>query len=254
MTSEWDLALIGIAALAAGLVNAIAGGGTLITFPTLTFEGVPAIAANVTSMVALCPGHLGATLAQARELRGQRKLLWLLLPLAVAGGTAGGALLISTGERLFQSVAPFLILAASALLALQDPIRSWLSRRGGKLGSAMRGGAWVAIPVSFAALYGGYFSAGLSIIVLSVLGMMLDDTPRRLNAVKQAISFSVNVAAALFFLFSGHVVWFAALVMALAAMAGGALGGKLASHVRPGALRWCVVATGTIVGLAYLVR
>ena len=184
--------LVGIAALAAGLVNAIAGGGTLITFPTLTFVGIPAIAANVTSMVALCPGHLGATLAQARELRGQRKLLWLLLPLAVAGGTAGGA-----------------------LLAVQDPVRAWLTQRGGKVKSAVRSSAWVALPVSFAAIYGGYFSAGLSIIVLSVLGMMLDDTPRRLNAVKQAISFSVNVAAALFFLFSGHVVWFMALVMAL---------------------------------------
>jgi uncharacterized membrane protein YfcA len=254
VTSEWDFFLVGIAALAAGVVNAIAGGGTLITFPTLTAVGIPAVAANVTSLVALCPGHLGATLAQARELRGQTRLLWLLLPVALLGGTAGGALLLSTGEKMFQSLAPFLILLAAALLALQDPMRAWVSRRGPALKSAVRGGAWVAVPVSLAAIYGGYFSAGLSIIVLSVLGLMLDDTPRRLNAVKQAISFSVNVAAAVFFLFSGEVVWLAALVMALAALAGGALGGKLAGHVKPSALRWCVVAVGTAVGLAYLVR
>lgn len=254
MTSEWDLALVGIAALAAGVVNAIAGGGTLITFPTLTAVGVPAVAANVTSMVALCPGHLGATLAQVKELRGQNRLLWLLLPVALVGGTAGGALLLSTGEKLFQSLAPFLILLASAMLALQDPLRAWIAGRGPAIQSAVRGGAWVAVPVSLAAIYGGYFSAGLSIIVLSVLGLMLDDTPRRLNAVKQAISFSVNVAAALFFVFSGEVVWLAALVMALAALAGGALGGRLAGCIKPSTLRWCVVAVGTVVGLTYLAR
>jgi uncharacterized membrane protein YfcA len=110
------------------------------------------------------------------------------------------------------------------------------------------------LPVSLAAIYGGYFGAGLSIIVLSVLGLMLDDTLTRLNAVKQAISFSVNVAAAVFFAFSGEVVWLAALVMALAALAGGALGGKLAGRIRPSTLRWCVVAVGTAVGLTYLVR
>ena len=254
MASEWDLVLVGIAALAAGVVNAIAGGGTLLTFPTLTAVGVPAVAANVTSLVALCPGHLGATWAQAKELRGQVKLLAMLLPVAVLGGTAGGALLLSTGERLFQSLAPFLILLACVLLALQDPMRAWVARRGPALRLAVRRGAWVAVPISFAAIYGGYFSAGLSIIVLSVLGLMLDDTPKRLNAVKQAISFSVNVAAAVFFVFSGEVVWLAALVMALAALAGGALGGKLIGHVHPTTLRWCVVAIGTVVGLAYLVR
>ena len=92
MTSEWDFVLVGIAALAAGLVNAIAGGGTLITFPMLTAVGIPVVAANVTSTVALCPGYLGATLAQSKDLRGQTKLLWLVLPAGVLGGIAGGAL------------------------------------------------------------------------------------------------------------------------------------------------------------------
>jgi uncharacterized membrane protein YfcA len=235
------------------VVNAIAGGGTLITFPMLTAMGVPVVAANVTSTVALCPGYLGATWAQAKDLRGQTRRLWLLLPAAVAGGVAGGALLLNTEEKLFRSLVPFFILAASALLALQDPLRAWIVRRGATVKSAVVG-MWVALPVGLAAIYGGYFGAGLSIIVLSVLGLLLDDTLTRLNAVKQAVSFSVNTAAALFFVFSGEVIWLAALVMALAALAGGALGGKLASRIKPATLRWCVVTLGTLVGVAYLAR
>jgi hypothetical protein len=254
ITSEWDFLLVGLAALAAGVVNAIAGGGTLITFPMLTAVGIPVVAANVTSTVALCPGYLGATWAQSKDLRGQTRLLWLLLPAAVVGGIAGGALLLNTEERVFQALTPFLILGASALLAVQDPVRAWITRRGAAVKKAVVGGVWVALPVSLAAIYGGYFGAGLSIIMLSVLGLMLNDTLTRLNAVKQAISFSVNTAAAMFFLFSGEVVWLAALVMALAALAGGALGGKLAGRIQPSTLRWCVVAAGTVVGLTYLVR
>jgi hypothetical protein len=254
MTGEWDFILVAIAALAAGVVNAIAGGGTLITFPMLTAVGVPVVAANVTSTVALCPGYLGATWAQSKELRGQKRLLWLLLPAGVVGGIAGGALLLNTEERMFRSLAPFLILAASALLALQDPLRAWISRRAGVARPAVLGGVLVAVPIALAAIYGGYFGAGLSIIVLSVLGLTLDDSLTRLNAVKQVISFSVNTAAAVFFVFSGEVVWRAALVMALAALAGGALGGKLAGRIQPSTLRWCVVAIGTVVGVTYLVR
>jgi uncharacterized membrane protein YfcA len=254
MTGEWDLVFVAIAALAAGAVNAIAGGGTLLTFPALTAMGVPAVAANVTSLVALCPGYLGATWAQAKDLRGQMGLLTMLVPVSLIGGSAGGMLLLSTGEKLFQSIAPFLILAACILLALQDHLRAWMMRRGPAVRQAVRRGAWVAVPMSLAAIYGGYFSAGVSIIVLCILGLMLDDTLGRLNAMKQAISLAVNAAAAVFFVFSGQVVWLAALVMALAALAGGALGGKLAGRIQPAALRWCVVAVGTAVGLVYLVR
>jgi uncharacterized membrane protein YfcA len=254
MTGEWDFILVGLAALAAGLVNAIAGGGTLITFPMLTAVGVPVVAANVTSIVGLCPGYLGATWAQVKDLRGQARRLWLLLPASVVGGVVGGALLLNTDEQLFRSLTPFFILGASALLAVQDPLRAWIARRGAAGAKTAVVGMWVALPIGLAAIYGGYFGAGLSIIVLSVLGLLLDDTLTRLNAAKQAVSFAVNIAAALFFVFSGEVVWVAALVMALAALAGGVLGGKLAGRIQPATLRWCVVAVGAAVGVAYLVR
>ncbi|MDQ5853657.1 MAG: sulfite exporter TauE/SafE family protein, partial [Chloroflexota bacterium] len=118
--------LVVLAAVAAGAVNALAGGGTLITFPLLTAVGVPAVAANVTNTVALCPGYLGATLAQANDLRGQQRRLWLLVPSAVIGGIAGGILLLNTGDRVFRMLVPFLILLAAGLLAVQERLRGWL--------------------------------------------------------------------------------------------------------------------------------
>src|SRR6187401_2860688 len=124
-----------VAALAAGAVNALAGGGTLITFPMLTFLGVPAVAANVTNTVALCPGYFGGTIAQWKDLRGQTDRLWLIIPASIVGGVLGGFLLLRTGERLFRELVPYLILLASVLLAVQDPVRAWLMRRMGEGGS-----------------------------------------------------------------------------------------------------------------------
>ena len=110
------------------------------------------------------------------------------------------------------------------------------------------------LPVGLAAVYGGYFGAGMSVIVLAVLGLFLDDTLTRLNALKQCISLSINVAAAVFFLFSGLVIWQLALVMAVGAMAGGAAGGRIAGRINPDLLRRTVVIIGTIVGIVLLLR
>lgn len=250
----WDFVLVGLAAVAGGLVNALAGGGTLITFPMLTAVGIPAVAANVTNTVALSPGYLGATMAQAKDLRGQERRLWLLMPVSGLGGIVGGILLLNTGERVFRALVPFLILLASGLLAVQGPVRNWMTRRAGKTGGLSGNEGWSIPPVAAGAIYGGYFGAGLSVIVLAVLGLALDDSLTRLNALKQAISFSVNTAAAIFFVFSGQVVWSIALVMAVGALAGGALGGRLAGRIRPIVLRRIVVVVGVIVSLIYFIR
>jgi len=249
-----DFVFAGLAALAAGAVNALAGGGTLITFPMLTFLGVPAVAANVTNTVALCPGYFGGTLAQWNDLRGQTERLWLIVPASMVGGVLGGFLLLQTGERLFRELVPYLILLASVLLAIQDPVRAWLTRRlvQGHSGTGLEKLTW--LPVGLASVYGGYFGAGLSVIVLSALGLTLDDSLTRLNALKQAVAFSVNVAAAIFFLFSGQVLWPAALVMALGALAGGVLGGKLAGRIKASTLRWTVVVIGVILSIIYFMR
>lgn len=254
MLTGLDWILVGLAAFAAGAVNALAGGGTLITFPMLTAVGLPTVAANVTNTVALCPGYFGATLAQWKDLRGQTRRLCFVLPAGAIGGILGGLLLLNTGERIFREIVPFLILLASGLLAVQDPVRAWLTRRLSQSGATTLPEYWAALPVSLAAIYGGYFGAGLSVIVLAVLGLTLEDTLTRLNALKQAVSFSVNLAAAIFFVFSGQVVWPVALVMAVGALIGGSVGGRLAGRVKPATLRWTVVVIGVVVALIYLVR
>jgi uncharacterized membrane protein YfcA len=250
--SGLDLLLVGLAALAAGAVNALAGGGTLITFPALVAVGVPPVAASVTNTVALSPGYFGATLAQMDAIKRQKRRLWITLPAGAIGGVIGGVLLLQTEERVFQALVPFLILGAALLLAVQEPLRAWLIRRAGHTGAITE--KWAALPVGLAAIYGGYFGAGLSVIILAVLGLLLDGPLTELNALKQAIAFAVNIAAAIFFLFSGQVVWSAALIMAVGALAGGVLGGKLAGRVKPITLRRVVVFIGVAVAIGYWLR
>ncbi|MCL4559094.1 MAG: sulfite exporter TauE/SafE family protein [Chloroflexi bacterium] len=252
---EWfNYVLVGLAAMAAGMVNALAGGGTLITFPMLVAMGVPAVAANVTNTVALCPGYLGATLAQFKDLRPQLPRLWFYLPAGVIGGVAGGILLLNTGEKVFEALVPFLILLASGLLAISDPLRSWLSRHTGTAGSSAVMAALGALPIAIAGIYGGYFGAGLSVIVLAVLGLILSDSLTKLNALKQAIALSVNVAAAIFFVFSKNVIWPVAALMAVCALIGGSIGGRIAGRIKPAVLRWVVVVIGVVVAGIYLIR
>jgi uncharacterized membrane protein YfcA len=139
------------------------------------------------------------------------------------------------------------------LLAIQDPVRAWLTRRMGEgHGRRLENLTW--LPVGLASVYGGYFGAGLSVIVLSALGVTLEDSLTRLNALKQAVAFSVNIAAAVFFLFSGQVVWSAAIVMAIGALIGGTLGGRLAGRIKPSTLRWTVITIGVIISIIYFIR
>ena len=271
--------LIALAAVAAGAINALAGGGTLITFPALTAMGIPAVVANVTNTVALLPGYLGATFAQKEEVLSQRRRLWFLLPAAALGGLVGGWLLLRTDEKLFRQLVPFLILLASLLLAVQEPLKRWMGRRAaaktrgsggeqkgedplpnplpkgeGVFSPASSSEAWAAVPVFFAAIYGGYFGAGLSVIVLAVLALVIDDTLTRLNGLKQLVGFMTNLTAALFFVFSGRVIWSVAAVMAVGALIGGALGGRLAGQVPPATLRRVVVVIGIAVAIIYFIR
>lgn len=253
MTS-WDLLIAALAAIGAGAINALAGGGTLISFPVLVAVGVPPVAANITNAVALCPGYFGATIAQLPNLKGQRAKLLLLAPVAVLGGLAGGMILVRTGERTFTALVPWMILAASLLLAVQEPVKKFVVKRLSNPEHKHHTMALSALPIAAASIYGGFFSAGMSVLLLAVLGLTLDDSLTRLNALKQVLAFSVNIAAAVFFLFSDQVVWVAAAVMAVGALIGGALGGKLAGKLPPAVLRWVVVVAGIAIAIAYWVK
>jgi uncharacterized membrane protein YfcA len=243
-----------LAALAAGIVNALAGGGTLITFPTLLAIGLSPVVANVTSTIALCPGFLGGSLAQVKDFQRQKGRLLIVVPAAILGGLTGATLLLRTAERVFTSLVPFMILLASALLAIQTPLRNWLARRQQNRTTAALPDAWVFLPVFICAIYGGYFGAGMSVVLLAVLGLVLKDTLTRLNALKQSIALSTNLSAALLFIFSGKVNWSVAAVMMVGALLGGSLGGRLAGRVSPETLRWIVVGIGFVLGTIYLVR
>jgi uncharacterized membrane protein YfcA len=253
MLSGLSYILVFLAAFAAGAVNALAGGGTLITFPTLVAMGIPAVAANITNTVALCPGYIGGTYAQRNDLRGQGKRLWAVVPAGIIGGVLGGFLLLQTGEKLFKELVPYLILIASGLLAIQDFVRAWLARR---LSEHHQENLekWTWLVTGLASIYGGYFGAGLGVILIAALGLTIEDSLTRLNALKQSISLATNLATAIYFLFSGQVFWLVALVMAVGALIGGVTGGKLAGRIKPSTLRWTVVTIGMIVSIIYFVR
>ncbi len=249
-----DLLIGFFAALAAGFINAVAGGGTLVTFPMLMALGLPPVAANVTNTVALCPGYFGGVYGQRKDFAAQKKRLLSILPVAVLGGIAGGLLLLNTGEKVFSGIVPYLILLACVLLAVQVPVKKWMQARTGhhRDGRARRIGA--ASLLFLAAVYGGYFGAGVSVIVIAILGLIYDDSLTSLNVLKQAISFSINISAAIYFAFSGNVHWAFALVMMAGAITGGVIGGKYTSRIRPGLLRWIVIGVGCVVAVIYLVK
>lgn len=249
MNEYAGFALAGGAALVAGAVNAIAGGGSLITFPALVAAGLPPVVANVTNTVAMCPGYLGAFLAQRRDLVGQRARVITMLPTGAVGGLIGAMLLLATDAATFKLIVPYLILFAALLLAIQGRLRTWLFSAGKKPHSE----AWAILPVGLATIYGGYFGAGMGVMVLAALAIIVPDSFTRLNALKQGVSLTCNVAAAGRFVFSGAVHWPTASIMFVAALLGGVLGGLLASRIPPAALRWTVVTLAVIVGVIYLI-
>jgi uncharacterized membrane protein YfcA len=236
------------------MVNALAGGGTLITFPVMTALGIPPVQANITNTIALCPGYFGGTWAQRKDLRGQKNRLILLIPAAVLGGIGGGILLMMTGEKLFSGIVPWLILMATLLLAFQALIKKWVDKKEIENSVSKNRGYGSALLVFPATIYGGYFGAGLGVILLAVLGLSVKDHMVRLNALKQMLSLSANLAAAVFFLFSDQVHWVVAGVMMLSALLGGYLGGKLAGRMKPEILRWIIVVAGFFVFVFMLLR
>lgn len=248
MSEPERLILAGLAAVSGGAINALAGGGTLVTFPVLVACGMSNVVANVSNTIALCPGYLGAALAQRRDLVGQRRRLLALAPAGAAGGLLGAWLLLNGGEQSFRSLVPWLILTATLLLALQDRLKRAVGRA--EAGAPDQLGR-AAVVIGVCSIYGGYFGAGLSVVVLAALGLFLDDTLTRLNALKQELALAINGAAAVLLAFSDDVDWRVVGVMAVGALAGGALGGRLASRIPAIALRRVIVALGLVVTALY---
>lgn len=249
-----DLFFAFLAALAAGFTNAIAGGGTLISFPALTALGLPAIVANISNTIALCPGYLGGIFSQRKDFKDQYRQLLKILPFTIAGSIIGGLLLLHTSEKSFRTLVPFLIFFATSLLALQNPIKRFIQKHQNlsKTGVLKKTGLFFILFLT--AIYGGYFGAGISVIVFSVLSLVSDDSPHKINVLKQMISFSINITAALYFCFSSLVNWQVVFIMIFGSVLGGFLGGKTAGKMNPVSLKWVIVSVGFIISLYYFLK
>ncbi len=252
--SLFNEVLIFLAAMVAGFINAIAGGGTLVSFPVLLALGIPPVVANVTNTVALVPGTIGGMWAQRNLFQSQYRRLLKLLPVAIVGGVAGGLLIINTSENAFRSIIPYLILLATILLAAQVQIKNWVVARMGNIHHEKHNPVFMMTMVFLAAIYGGYFGAGLGVILMAVLGLVTDDSLTRLNFLKQALGFIINLAAAIYFAFSGKVDWWVAFVMVFGSILGGWIGGKLAGKIKPELLRWIVVSAGLIAATVFFLK
>jgi uncharacterized membrane protein YfcA len=241
----WNVALIFASALAAGAVNSIAGGGTLLTFPSLLTLLGP-VAANATSTTALLPGSLSAAFGFRAELRRARRHLLLLWPPSLVGGIIGSILLIRLPETVFASAIPWLLITASVLLLAQRPIQRRLQAHPH---AAPRPGTRAAV-VFFQLLvgvYGGYFGAGIGILMLSSLAFMGISDIHEMNAVKNILAATMNGVSVVVFVAAGVVVWKYALLMAVAAILGGYAGARAARRLKPDYVRAIVVAVGFLV-------
>lgn len=242
-------ALLASAGLLAGGVNAVAGGGSLISFPALLAAGYPPVTANVTNTVALVPGYVGSVAGGRAELRGESGRLRSLGLVSVVGAVVGSVLLLTTPSQVFRAVVPFLILLGCALLLAQPRLARRMQARGDERRSPL-----LLVGVLLASVYGAYFGAGLGVVLLGLLGVFLAEPLARVNALKNVLSTVVNVVALVAFGLFGPVAWEAVLVIATASLAGGYLGGSVASRIPANALRAAVVAYGVVVAVILLVQ
>lgn len=247
-----DAVLLAAAAFAAGAINAVAGGGSLVSFPALLAVGYPSKAANVTNTVALWPGYIGGSYGYRGELRRQRSTIIALTIPSVLGALAGSAILLATPESAFDAIVPFLIIFACILMAFQDPLGRWAQHH------QLAGGSEPGVPlflhgsIFLLAVYGAYFGAGLGIMTLAILGILLPDDIQHSNALKGLLSALINFVAVVYFAAFGPVEWAPAAVMAVAALIGGYYGVGVARRLGRRWLRIAVIAYGLVVALVLL--
>lgn len=247
-----EVLLVGVAAIA-GAMNSVAGGGTLISFPTLIWLGVPSIPANATNAVALWPGSLGSVWGYRREMRGLDTRVWALVLPSVLGGITGAVLLYRTPSDVFDRLVPVLILFATILFMVQEPLQRrfnlapyhearshWLS--------------WVMCFQLLVGIYGGYFGAGIGILMLAALSVMGHTDIHQMNGIKNVLAVAVNAVASAYFIASGLVVWSDALVMAVGAVLGGVGGAGIARRIGRTAVRSMVVVIGFAMAVSLMLR
>lgn len=232
--------LLVVAAFAAGVLNAVAGGGSFLTFPALVFAGVPPVAANATSTVAVCPGALAGAYGYRNELG---RLTEISLPsfigISLVGGLLGALLLLWTPDATFGAIIPWLLLFATTLFAAGPKLAAWLRTK------THLGPVGVLVVQFFIAVYGGYFGGGIGILMLATFGVFGLTDIHAMNGLKSLLSGCLNAIAVVAFVLGGAVHWYEASVMLVACVAGGYLGARIARHIPPPYLRKFVILVGS---------
>lgn len=245
--------MIFAAAFAAGMINSVAGGGTLLSFPSLVWLGRDPVVANATSTVALWPGSIGGLLGFRHDVQRDRTwALWLGVP-SVAGGALGAVLLLNTSSRTFSHIVPYLVLGATILLAAQEQIVARLKlERPARPSRAWWTGALVFQFI--VGVYGGYFGAGIGILMLAALGLLGLTDIHEMNGLKNLFAIMINGVAAAYFILSGAVIWIDVLVMAIAAVMGGYFGAGMARRMGRRFVRRLVILIGVGMAVSLFIR
>jgi uncharacterized membrane protein YfcA len=264
-------ALLFLIAAIAGAINSVAGGGTLLTFPSLLWAGLAPTRANCTSTVALWPGQLGSLWGYRGEIGRSGKIIAVLAVPSLIGGAIGAYLLTRTSDKAFSFLVPYLILAATCLFMAQEPISRWLRRRAERArtesGDAEDGSAsedehlwrpwrW-AVVVFFqflVAIYGGYFGAGIGILMLAALGFLGFTNIHRMNGLKNINGMCINAVAAGMFIYEGLVEWQPAILMAIGSILGGYLGAGAAQRIGQKNVRRLVILIGLALSVSLFLR
>jgi len=246
-----------LTSIAAGAMNAIAGGGSILTFPALLATGVSPVAANATNAVALFPGSFSAGWAFRRELGLEsRRVLITLVISSVAGALVGAWLVVVAGDALFRALVPWLILGATALFILQEPLRRWRERRSAERAAQALddGNYWLLAAAQFVvAVYGGFFGAAMGILMLAALGLVGLTNIHQMNGLKTIAAGCINGMAALYFALGKHVHWPLAVVMAAGTLVGVYAGAWVAQRLGQAMVRWVIIVIGLGIGVYMLV-
>jgi uncharacterized membrane protein YfcA len=248
-----EAVILACVAFCTGVINAVAGGGTLILFPTLLAFGYTAKVANVTNTVAVWPGTVGGSLAYRAEISRQRRTIVAVAPFVLVGTLLGSALLLATPDSTFDLVVPFLIFGACFLLAAQDRLTVLFFKGDRDLASG-HNLLLLRIAIFLVSLYGGYFGAAMGIIMLAIFGLLLPEDIQHANALKGLIAAAINGIGAGYFAVFGDVAWEAAAIMAVSSLAGGYFGVGLARRLPRDKLRLVAVLYGTAAGFVMLLR
>jgi len=252
MTIEFWLLMV--AACVAGAMNSVAGGGTIITFPALIAFGMPSIQANATSTFALLIGIAGSLYGYRGHLPAARHWTMRFAPVSIVGGLLGAWLLTRTSEATFDRLVPFLIFFATLLFLLSNGFRRLAGFESLKLGSSASGTVAAMILQFGVAVYGGYFGAGIGILMLATLGLLGLHHIHEMNAIKTMLGALINVVAVAYFVYAGLIIWPEAMVMTVGAAGGYYFGSRLAQKISQGQVRFVIGAIGISLSLVFFWR